>query len=110
MIPKEQRCRSRDYAEAKPDEASLPYRPRMGTIKAASGYSGVSRSSMYDKAKERPDLFKKWGARTLVDFDVLDEILDALPQGLDIEAEELARGKADFIAARRRARKQQASA
>ena len=52
---------------------------RFGTIPKAIDYSGMGKSKLYDKAKERRDLMRKWDKRTLVDFDVLDEILDGLP-------------------------------
>jgi hypothetical protein len=52
---------------------------RFGPIPKALHYAGIGKSKLYDKAKERPDLLKKWDKRTLVDFDVLDEILDGLP-------------------------------
>jgi hypothetical protein len=76
---------------------ALPFRPRMGDIKTASHYSGLSRSSIYEAAKQRPDLFRKLGPRrTLCDFDVLDQILDALPQGLGVEPPELRNGQAAY--------------
>jgi hypothetical protein len=55
------------------------HRPRFGRIPAARIYSGVGRSSLYRLAGMTPGLFKKHGKSTLVDFDVLDRILDALP-------------------------------
>jgi hypothetical protein len=54
-------------------------RPRMGKLPAAVEYSGRSRSRLYELAAQYPDLFRKDGASTLVDFDVLDRILDAFP-------------------------------
>jgi len=54
-------------------------RPRFGRIPAALLYSGASRSGLYEWAAEYPGLFRKNGAATLVDFDVLDTILDGLP-------------------------------
>jgi hypothetical protein len=48
-------------------------------------YSGISRSKLYEAAAVTPGLFKKNGAATLVDFDVLDHLLDALPAA-DIRA------------------------
>jgi hypothetical protein len=53
--------------------------PRFGTIWAACKYAGVSRSSIYLEAGRTPGLLKKWKGRTLVDFRILDGILDALP-------------------------------
>ena len=55
------------------------HRPRFGRIPAARIYSGLGRSSLYRLAGMIPGLFKKHGKSTLVDFDVLDQILDALP-------------------------------
>ena len=54
-------------------------RPRFGKIPTASQYSGHSRSTLYVLAAKNPDLFKKSGRSTLVDFDVLDRLLDQLP-------------------------------
>jgi hypothetical protein len=51
----------------------------MGAIPAAVDYSGLGRTSLYKLAPAHPGLFRKAGAKTLVDFDVLDAILDALP-------------------------------
>ena len=54
-------------------------RPRMGKIPAAVNYSGRSRARLYEWATEYPGLFRKDGKSTLVDFDLLDTILGALP-------------------------------
>jgi hypothetical protein len=54
-------------------------RPRFGRIKDAVKYSGRSRGRLYLIATEHRELFRKDGSSTLVDFDVLDRILDALP-------------------------------
>ena len=54
-------------------------RPRLGKIPAATAYSGRSRTRLYQWAEQHEGLFKKDGASTLVDFDILDEILDQLP-------------------------------
>jgi hypothetical protein len=54
-------------------------RPRFGSIARAVDYSGRSRSRLYQLAPKHPGLFKKDGASTLVDFDILDQILDNLP-------------------------------
>jgi hypothetical protein len=54
-------------------------RPRFGKIPTAMAYSGRGRSRLYEWANEYHGLFKKDGVSTLVDFDVLDEILDQLP-------------------------------
>ena len=52
---------------------------RMGRIPDATAYSGLSRSSLYLKASEHRGLFRKDADSVLVDFDILDRILDALP-------------------------------
>jgi hypothetical protein len=53
--------------------------PRFGTIARATDYSGRSRSRLYQLAAKYEGLFKKDGASTLVDFTILDQILDELP-------------------------------
>jgi len=42
-------------------------------------YASVSRSRLYEWAKKNEKLFRKNGNFTIVDFEVLDEILDELP-------------------------------
>jgi hypothetical protein len=54
-------------------------RHRFGKIPAAVEYSGISRPRLYQLAAAWPGLFRKNGTATLVDFDVLDRILDGLP-------------------------------
>lgn len=54
-------------------------RPRFGRIPAAVAYSGISKSALYELRAQAPKLFRKNGTATLVDFDVLDAVLDALP-------------------------------
>jgi hypothetical protein len=54
-------------------------RARSGTINAAVAYSGIGRSSLYILAVKHPGLFRKLGDRTLVDFNLLDRIIDDLP-------------------------------
>jgi hypothetical protein len=56
-----------------------PARPRFGRLPAATAYSGISRSSLYIAAGKTPGLFRKNGAAIVVDFDVLDRLLDDLP-------------------------------
>jgi len=60
-------------------------RPRFGKIAEALAYSGVSRSRFYEWLKERPELVKKNGRASIVDFDIFDEILDTLPTAADIK-------------------------
>jgi hypothetical protein len=57
-------------------------RPRFQKIPKAIDYSGFSRSGLYAHAAERPGLFVKDGASTLVNFDILDDILDGLPKAV----------------------------
>lgn len=52
---------------------------RFGKIPAAVEYSGVSRATLYSWAARHEGLFVKNGAATIVNFDRLDRILDALP-------------------------------
>jgi hypothetical protein len=52
---------------------------RFGTIADAVDYSGRSRSRLYQLAPKYPGLFRKDGASTIVDFSILDAILDDLP-------------------------------
>lgn len=54
-------------------------RPRFGRIREAVRYSAVSRARLYEWAQKRPELFRKNGKACLIDFNVLDQILDALP-------------------------------
>ena len=54
-------------------------RPRFGKIPAAMAYSGLGRTKLYEVAGSHPGLFKKSGASTLVDFFLLDQVLDGLP-------------------------------
>jgi hypothetical protein len=53
--------------------------PRFGTIPRAVDYSGRSRSRLYQYAAKHEGLFRKDGKSTLVDFAILDRILDTLP-------------------------------
>jgi hypothetical protein len=61
---------------------SLPLgmrRPRMGRMPTAVAYSGLSKSRIYDKAKRYRGLIRKNGTASIIDFDVLDQVLDDLP-------------------------------
>jgi hypothetical protein len=58
-------------------DASL--RPRFGSIWRAVDYSGRSRARLYQLAANHAGLFRKDGKSTLVDFVILDQILDKLP-------------------------------
>jgi hypothetical protein len=54
-------------------------RPRLAPFAVAQQYAGVSRSRLYEWARERPKLLRKNGRASLVDFDELDAILNELP-------------------------------
>ena len=57
-------------------------RPRFGKIPTAMRYSGIGRSKLYELAANNPGLFRKSGFTTLVDFEVLDAILNNLPMAV----------------------------
>jgi hypothetical protein len=54
-------------------------RPRFGRIPTAVAYSGVGRSSLYELASKVPGLFRKNGAAVLVDLDLLEQLVLAMP-------------------------------
>ena len=54
-------------------------RPRSGRLPDARIYSGLGRSSLYKKAAEYPGLFRKNGKATIVDYNILDQVIDDLP-------------------------------
>ena len=54
-------------------------RPRAGKIAAAVEYSGLSRSRLYQIAPRYPGLLRKNGSATIVDFAVLERVIDELP-------------------------------
>jgi hypothetical protein len=62
-------------------------RPRFGKVSEAIAHSSVCRSRLYEWAgkPENAGLIKKNGAASIVDFNVLDRILDDLPVGPDPE-------------------------
>jgi hypothetical protein len=51
---------------------------RAGRIPEAVAYSGISRWALYKLAMQHPQLFRKIGRSTLVDFEILDGIIDGL--------------------------------
>lgn len=58
----------------------LTNRPRFGRIiPHAVDRSGLKRGALYALAAKHKGLFKKAGAATIVDLDMLDDILAALP-------------------------------
>jgi hypothetical protein len=54
-------------------------RPRFGRVVEAMAYAAVSRSRLYEWGRKQPKLFRKNGSASIIDFDVLDQILDGLP-------------------------------
>jgi hypothetical protein len=62
-----------------PTIETLPLRPRMGSIQAACLYSGLSPATLYEEAGRTEGLFRKYGTKTLVDFDLLTVLLEGLP-------------------------------
>jgi hypothetical protein len=59
---------------------------RWGRIPDAIERSGLGRSYLYKLAAEHPGLFRKHGTATIVDFQILDALLEAAPNaklGLD---------------------------
>jgi hypothetical protein len=54
-------------------------RPRFGRVSEAMSYAAVSRSRLYEWGRKNEGLFRKNGSASLIDFDVLDRILDDLP-------------------------------
>jgi hypothetical protein len=54
---------------------------RFGSISAATATFGIGRSSLYLLAAKHPTLLRKFGAKSLVDYGVLQDIVNALPTG-----------------------------
>jgi hypothetical protein len=52
---------------------------RWARIPGAVQYSGLGRSHLYEIAQQHRGLFKKSGACTIVDLEMLDAIMAALP-------------------------------
>jgi hypothetical protein len=67
--------------------------PRSGSISAAVQYSGVGRSSLYLLAAKHAGLFRKLGSKTIVDFRILDQIIDGLPTGVSEPQPQLVRAR-----------------
>jgi hypothetical protein len=70
---------SRQKQENPPRVISTHIRPRFARLATAIDYSGVCRSKLYIAAAEHPGLFRKNGTAIVVDFDILDRVLDQLP-------------------------------
>src|SRR5262249_31700095 len=56
---------------------SLP--PRSGSIKQACSRYGIGRASLYAKAAGTPGLFREWGAKNLVDYEIMGKGFSELP-------------------------------
>jgi hypothetical protein len=52
---------------------------RSGRIPDAIEYSGLCRTALYELSRQHAGLFRKYGAATIVDFNVLDAIIESLP-------------------------------
>jgi ACT domain-containing protein len=52
---------------------------RWGRINDAVNRAGISRSSIYKLVRENTGLFRKFGAATVVDLELLDDLMAALP-------------------------------
>jgi hypothetical protein len=57
----------------------LAANPCFGRIRDAERRSGLKRGMLYKLAARNPGLFKKAGAATVVDLEMLDSVLAALP-------------------------------
>jgi hypothetical protein len=62
-----------------PKLAAPAFRPRYASIRNATAYSAICRSRLYELAGQHRGLFRKNGSATVVDLNVLDDILDGLP-------------------------------
>ena len=58
---------------------SEPVVRRSGRIPDAIEYSGLCRTALYELSRTHVGLFRKYGAATIVDFNVLDAIIESLP-------------------------------
>jgi len=65
--------------EHSPARQQKAFRPRFGKIKDAAAYGGISRTKLYIWASQHPGLMVKSGVATLINFDLYDQLLDALP-------------------------------
>jgi hypothetical protein len=53
--------------------------PQSGSITDAKAYFGIGRSKLYELNDHHPGLFRKLGAKNIVDFNMLSDIVAALP-------------------------------
>jgi hypothetical protein len=56
--------------------------PRYGSINQAVATFGLGRSSLYVLASKHPTLLRKFGSKSLVDYGVLQGLIDGLPTGV----------------------------
>ena len=70
---------SLDESDMPQPRASRPLPLRSGSIKQACSRYGIGRSSLYAKAAHTPGLFRKWGTKTLVDYEIMDKVFSELP-------------------------------
>ena len=59
--------------------ATLSDQPRFGRIRDAEKRSGLKRGALYKLAAKNPGVFKKFGAATIIDLELLDDVLANLP-------------------------------
>jgi hypothetical protein len=57
----------------------MPDQPRFGRIPVAARRTGLSRGTLYGIAARHRGLFLKAGTATIVDLQLLDQIIAALP-------------------------------
>jgi hypothetical protein len=57
-------------------------RLKFGSISKTEQTYDIGRSSIYELRREHPDLIVKFGAKSLVDFEVMDRIMASLPRGV----------------------------
>jgi len=62
-----------------PKHSLTPAHRRFGRIPVATAESGLSRSALYGLATRHPGLFKKAGSATIVDLNMLADIIAELP-------------------------------
>ena len=61
------------------EHSPIRTRRRFGRIPVATAESGLSRSALYGLATKHKGLFKKAGSATIVDLDMLGDIIAELP-------------------------------
>jgi len=69
---------SLEHSPARQKRASR-IRPRFGRLNEAVQYGGISRSRLYEWARENPGLIVKNGNSSLINYAIYDRLLDALP-------------------------------